>query len=192
MGSLGKLFSFSPLAALIEVYCGIFGVMVVILEGQDFSYLKRFRSILNENAKFLTFTWGRGLFYMFAGSLMVSQFNLFDMAIGGWMCFVGFTSVVVGATTANKLTDLKLSLASEKVVKEKFQEMDADGSGNLDSKELAQLCKSLGSSLDHNELEAALMTMDCNKDGQISFDEFMGWWAGWKHEKDDLKGQFAV
>ena len=31
-GSLGKLLSFSPLKALIEVYCGIFGIITVILE----------------------------------------------------------------------------------------------------------------------------------------------------------------
>ena len=71
---------------------------------------------------------------MFAGSLMFSQFNLFDMAVGGWMCFVGFTAVVVGQHTANKLTDLKAKMASESVVKAKFNEMDKDGSGGLDSK----------------------------------------------------------
>lgn len=31
-GSLGKLLSFSPLKALIEVYCGIFGIITIILE----------------------------------------------------------------------------------------------------------------------------------------------------------------
>jgi hypothetical protein len=192
MGSLGKLFSFSPLGALIEIYCGIFGVMTVILEAQDYAFLKSFRATLNENAKFLTKTWGRGLFYFFAGSLMFSQFNLFDMLIGGWMCFTGFTSVIVGAATANKLTDLKKSMASESFVKKLFNEMDADSSGTLDSVELAALCKSLGSPLDHNELVAALTTMDTSGDGKISYEEFYEWWAGWKHEKDELKGQFAV
>jgi len=153
---------------------------------------KKVRATLTEYAKFLTFTWGRGLFYMFAGSLMVSQFNLFDMAIGGWMVFTGFTSVVVGASTANKLTDLKKSMASESFVNGKFDEMDADSSGYLESKELAALCQALGSSLDHNELEAALTLMDTSGDGKISKEEFFGWWSGWKHEKDDLNGNFAV
>jgi hypothetical protein len=112
MGSLSKFFSFSPLQALIEVYCGIFGVMVVILEGQDYKFLSGFRATLQEHAKFLTFTWGRGMFYVFAGSLMVSQFNLFDLAVGGWMVFTGATSIIVGGATANKLTELKKSMVS--------------------------------------------------------------------------------
>ena len=34
MGSFSKLLSFSPLQALIEVYCLVFGVVTLILEGQ--------------------------------------------------------------------------------------------------------------------------------------------------------------
>jgi len=192
MGSFGKLLSFSPLSALIEVYCGAFGVVVVILEGQDLAFLTKFRAMLNEHAKFLTFTWGRGCFYFFAGSLMFSQMNLFDMAIGGWMCFTGFTSIVVGQHTANKLTDLKRTLGSESVVKSKFKKMDKDNSGSLNSAELASLCSDLGSPLDHNELVAAISTMDVDGSGTISYEEFYGWWAGWKHEKDTVGGQMGV
>ena len=34
-GSMGKFFSFSPLQMMIEVYCGIFGLLTIILEGND-------------------------------------------------------------------------------------------------------------------------------------------------------------
>ena len=162
---------------------------------------------------------------MFAGSLMFSQLNLFDMAVGGWMCFVGFTAVVVGQHTANKLTDLKKTLGSESVVKAKFKAMDRDGSGTLDSSELAALCKvseersdefrsgfmrvflmrsiqpcmqfallmqELGSELDHNELVAALDTMDKDSSGSISYEEFFGWWSGWSHEKESVSGMASV
>ena len=77
MGSLGKFFSFSPLQACIEAYCFIFGVMIVILEARSLPGLTKFRKTLNENAKFLTFTWGRGIFYFVAGSLMFSCCTLF-------------------------------------------------------------------------------------------------------------------
>eukprot|EP00519_Triparma_laevis_P007495 CAMPEP_0182511752 /NCGR_PEP_ID=MMETSP1321-20130603/31002_1 /TAXON_ID=91990 /ORGANISM="Bolidomonas sp., Strain RCC1657" /LENGTH=271 /DNA_ID=CAMNT_0024718461 /DNA_START=33 /DNA_END=845 /DNA_ORIENTATION=+ len=183
-GTFGKLFSFSPLQALIEVYCLIFGVITVILEGQEYAFLRPFRTSVQSYCKLLTYTWGRGVFYMFSGSLMFSQFNLFDMLIGGYMCFIGFTSLIIGQQTANKLTDLKKTLASESVVKEKFKAMDVDGNGTLDSKELAALCKSLGSPLDHNELVAAISTMDKDGSGSISYEEFYGWWSGWSYEKE--------
>lgn len=43
MGSFSKLLSFSPLQALIEAYCLVFGVVTVILEGQDYKFLKGFK-----------------------------------------------------------------------------------------------------------------------------------------------------
>ena len=70
--------------------------------------------------------------------------------------------------------------------------MDRDGNGSLDSAELAELCKSLGSPLDHNELVAALNTMDTNNDGSVTYEEFFGWWSGWKHDGDSVGAQFAV
>ena len=154
---------------------------------------QRFRKMVNDNAKFLTFTWGRGIFYFFAGSLMFSQMNLIDMLIGGWMCFTGFTSIVVGQATANKLVELRKTLGSESVVKAKFNKMDTDKSGNLDAAELAELCKELGSPLDHNELVAALGCMDTDGNGKIDYDEFYAWWAGFKNvDRGSVGGQLMV
>ena len=198
-GSMGKFFSFSPLQMMIEVYCGIFGLLTIILEGRKYSITHSFHAYIRDYAKFLTFTWGRGIFYCFSGSLMFSQVTMIDMLIGGYMIVVGLTSIIVGRHTASKLTSLRHSLSSEKVVKQKFQEMDKDGSGYLDSAELANLCASLGSPLDHNELCASLQVIDADKNGQISYDEFFAWWSGWSYDKADAdyddvtsRAQFGV
>ena len=180
-----KILTLSPLRALISVYCFVFGLITIVLESSvyDSKYLKGVRDMVNVNCKILTYTWGRGLLYMFEGSIMFSMYTFGDMLVGGFMFFVGFTSVTVGMHTARKLTELKRSLGSSEVVKSKFDEMDKDNSGTLDSKELAVLCKELGSELDHNELVAALSTMDKDGDGKITYEEFYGWWTGWKHDK---------
>ena len=170
-----------------------------MLEGRRYACTHRFQKVLTDNCKILTFTWGRGLFYIFAGSLMFSLSNMVDMLIGGYVMFMGFTSVVVGRHTASKLTDLKHSMGSAKAVKAKFNEMDVDNNGSLDSKELANLCASLGSPLDHNELCAALDLMDRDKNGNVSFEEFFEWFSGWNFEKGDAgfddtynQAQFAI
>ena len=48
-----------------------------------------------------------------------------------------------------------------------FQQHDADGSGALDTAELAALCASLGTTLSAVELESALLLLDVDGDGTI-------------------------
>lgn len=43
---------------------------------------------------------------------------------------------------------------------------------------LASLCSDLGSPLDYNTLESALLILDTNANGKISYDEFIGWYKG--------------
>ena len=114
------------------------------------------------------------------------------MAIGGFMMFLGFTHIVVGNSTANKLSGLKGTLGSEKVVKSMFDKHDADKSGFLNSTELASLCKDLNSPLNHNELVCALDAMDSDQNGEITFEEFYNWWAGWSHEAKEGLPQVSI
>ena len=43
---------------------------------------------------------------------------------------------------------------------------------------LATLCSELGSPLDYNALESALLMLDVNANGKISYAEFLGWYKG--------------
>ncbi len=61
-------------------------------------------------------------------------------------------------------------------IQEKFNDADEDGSGELDVGELGKFCATLGTVLNEEELEAALLILDESGDGQISFDEFADWW----------------
>jgi len=57
-----------------------------------------------------------------------------------------------------------------------FEKFDKDGSGAIDRDELAQLSKELGHELNEEQLEAALVDLDLNKDGVIDMDEFKRWY----------------
>lgn len=43
---------------------------------------------------------------------------------------------------------------------------------------LAALCQALGSPLDYNSLEAAVLLLDKDGDGRIDYAEFANWWKG--------------
>jgi hypothetical protein len=57
-----------------------------------------------------------------------------------------------------------------------FNEMDEDGSGELDRDEIKLLARRLGKRLSKSELDAAMAEMDADGSGEVDFDEFVSWW----------------
>ena len=64
----------------------------------------------------------------------------------------------------------------EKDVKTAFAKFDKDNSGAIDREELGQLSKELGTELTEEQLTAALVDLDLNKDGVVDLDEFCRWY----------------
>ena len=62
--------------------------------------------------------------------------------------------------------------------KELFEDMDADDSGLLDRKEVAQLYKKArGQKLSKSDLTAAMEEMDDDNSGEVDLSEFESWWS---------------
>jgi len=64
----------------------------------------------------------------------------------------------------------------DEIMRKAFKAFDLDGSGYIDSNELAEVSKELGKALDSAELDECLKDLDQNKDGKISYEEFSQWW----------------
>lgn len=73
-----------------------------------------------------------------------------------------------------------LSVGSEPAVKNArqwFESMDADGSGEIDEQELAELYQQArGEKLSKKQLKAAMAAMDQDGGGTVDFEEFDAWW----------------
>lgn len=63
------------------------------------------------------------------------------------------------------------------VARSLFETYDADGSATLDASELRQLCLSMGREMTVDEAEATLKALDLDGSGDLSYDEFLLWWA---------------
>lgn len=117
-----------------------------------------------------------GGLYLFVGSLQVSNWNMLDWAVGGFMIFVGFTAICVGISTARQLKLLKFSVKDEDDLKLKWAEADNDGNDTLDAKELTEFSKNAGLEMSRNEIAAAFLALDRNFDEKVAFEEFYMWW----------------
>ena len=72
----------------------------------------------------------------------------------------------------------ELAVASKSTVLERvWAEAVADGSGELDQKEVAGVLRTLtGEAPSGQALEAAMTAMDADGSGEVDFDEFSAWW----------------
>ena len=66
-----------------------------------------------------------------------------------------------------------------------FEEVDADGTGELDRAEVNKLAERLGERLSEGDLEAAMIAMDGNGDGHVEFEEFARWYNRMLGKDDD-------
>uniref|UniRef100_A0A6U3Z5V8 Calmodulin n=1 Tax=Ditylum brightwellii TaxID=49249 RepID=A0A6U3Z5V8_9STRA len=168
----------SVIHALIMFYVIIFSFIICILEGKGFLpavLVDTLQEQMHDNAKFLRFVWGRGVLYFFAGSLQFSFMSFFNMISGGFMMFLGALSIMVGRSTARKLSAIFKSMPDETSLRSTFL-AHASGDGKLGLEEFRRLSDSIGLELKPNELVAAFSTIDKGNDETLSYDEFKIWW----------------
>ena len=162
---LDRFFSFNFAGAMIAVYGVFFGIIIVMLEG-PFPFKERIQGGIRFHAKFLEFTWGRGALYFFVGTLQISNWNMLDWAVGGFMIFVGITAIGAGIASARDLKLLKFSMADEAKLKEQFNAHDSNGDGKLDVKELTAFVRDSGIEMNRNEIAAVFLALgkfQCNR-----------------------------
>mmetsp|Transcript_11580 Transcript_11580/g.17118 ORF Transcript_11580/g.17118 Transcript_11580/m.17118 type:complete len:258 (-) Transcript_11580:230-1003(-) len=177
-GLLESIASFNLFNLVLDCWILGFGLIIVITDASESLCPPRRRQIIFEYAQFLNNFWGKGLFLIFNGTLLVAQWaTLFDVLVGLYVLLVGAFFMYNGYKVSKDMKSMKSSLDGG-TLKSKFDEYDINRDGTLDPSELAQLAGSLGTNLTRPELEAAVSLLDSNTDGRVSYDEFEAWFLG--------------
>lgn len=170
----------SPFNLIMDVYTCCFGALGVLLEYKDTLLPQSFTETIRREALFLYRPYGRAMFYFFVGVLVISQNALFSLSfmVGLYVAAVGAIVFVSSRGAYQAMTSLRAQGLGEGEIRTKFNQADKDKNGTLDTSELARLCSDLGTTLSRNELESALVTLDKDGDGAITYDEFVSWYYG--------------
>ena len=180
----GEFFLFHIRHALMEAVTCLLGIVMLILESKQLQVPEFYQRYIYTYAYFLKFAWGRGLLYVIAGILEWMQGDWNDIIVGGMCLLVGVLYMVVSRRTARKLQFLCESLASEQVLRAKFDEVDYDGQGRLTLEQFRTLTVSVGQHWTRQECEAAFLYMGMAQNEDVSsetltFADFRTWWLDW-------------
>jgi hypothetical protein len=128
------------------------------------------------------------LFLAFSG---LCCFSAFDPKTDGWTelvafacggcCFVlSIVNLVIECCAAKQLRQAKSNIASLDELRRKFDEYDMEMNGSLQPEDVVDLLASLEppTLLSKNEMHIALLQLDQDNDGSISFPELSNWFSG--------------
>jgi len=173
----GILYRSGLLRTLVQVYLGIFGVTICVVETVDTKSLARplaqFKAFVFKYFHFMFVLYGRALFYGFCTSLLLAQWPYApDVLVGLWMSFVTFTYAVVGFVGSGKMKESGFP-ESEDGLEAAFREADVDRDDRLSPTEFEGLCKSLPMHMTLQEVEAQMLMVGTDTDGFITYDAYM-------------------
>jgi len=166
---------------IFSIYTWIFGVFVIILEGRPFQItVSSVHLWISDYLKILRFLYGRGLLYLFVGSIQYLVLSSPYSAIaGGLMIILGIICYLVGLAAKVSWDNARaLNPSDHTKLKLKFELYDIDNDGYLNIEGFQDFVVSLGlNELENINFDTAFHAIDRNKDAKISFDELEMWWS---------------
>lgn len=191
---IGHLFTLDLIQVIVDFYLILFGSMIMVVSGSDdlkifTKFALSYRTTLFYYCKFLQRTWGRGLLYIFVGSLQFAPLDPISLLLGIYMMFIGVVCVMIGRKTASNLSKLRGALYSEAKLQQSFNKFSRNGIvGRAD---FQKLLKSFNVQMSKSEVDMAFDLIKTNESDEIDFPGFLSWWNDWEYE-NLLQAQLAV
>lgn len=176
--------------AVVDAYVAAFGVLSVCLEYKQTLLGDDFANMMQDEFKFIYKPYGRAFLYVLFGLLMFSETgSIVYMVVGPYVTVVGAFILYLSMSAEGEYAKMKASARLDDThLRSEFNKADKGSflsrDGKLDSKEFAVLYKDLlhlPGPPSINDLQMALLDIDKNNDGMISFDELKTWY----HKKMD-------
>jgi len=171
----------APINYVINAFILVFSLILVVFEfPKDLTCLQSLRNWFERWAKAFARLVGRGLFYVFLGTIMITVYGWLGWIIGALLIAVGVISLIIGIMLSMKLRDKRNELQTRfgndfSRIQEQFNRFDTDGNGLINSVEFAAMCHGLGLNLTDSERDYALDLLDKDRDGAIDVYEFAAW-----------------
>jgi len=171
--------------------------LILFLEGKVLVYNRsplntraRVRGVVTRYLNIVRLVWGRGLLYIFAGTMNLTIDFEYVIYTGPALCALGLIAIGAGARASYNLDRMKSSLTDEAYLWGRFDANDGDKDGQIDVNGFAELLWDLGLEFDDVYTFKAFKQVDKDGSGLISFEDFKRWWI--VTQTDATRGRESV
>lgn len=161
----------------------VLAFLILILEGRVFCGIRspinaraRLRFLVTRYLNICRLLWGRGLLYIFAGTMNLTISHQYTLYSGLSLMGLGVLAICSGAHASYNLDKVKSSLTSEAYLWGQFDACDDDKDNLIDMNGFAELIWALGLELDDAYTHKAFSQIDRQENAKISFEQFRDWW----------------
>jgi hypothetical protein len=134
------------------------------------------RATFSRYLSVLRLLWGRGLLYIFTGTVNIAVGWKWTLFSGIALVVTGLLAIIVGARASFNLDRLKTSVTDEVYLWTKFDAVDDDGDEMIGVDAFSTLVWSLGLEINDKYTYETFLLMDKDRNGLVSFDDFKDWW----------------
>jgi hypothetical protein len=142
----------------------------------QFNVRAKVRALASRYFNILRLLWGRGLLYLFAGSMNWAIGHPYCIFTAWLLMSTGVLAILAGSRASFNLDRLRASVTDEVYLWTKFDAVDDDNDEHIDIDGFASLVWSLGLQIGDTYTFRAFSQIDKDNDGLISLDEFKAWW----------------
>jgi hypothetical protein len=177
------------------VHTCVLASLILVLEGRVVGVRSptncrgRLRGVLTRYMNLFRLLWGRGLLYIFVGSMNLTID--FDKVVYSAFPIIGLGLIAIcsGAHASFNLDKMKTSLTDESYLWSKFDANDPDKDNFIDINGFAELLWALGLEFDDVYTYKAFTQIDSDSDAKVSFEEFKDWWIVTQNDGRKLKSR---
>jgi hypothetical protein len=157
--------------------------LIVVLEGRVIIGTRaptgiraRTRAVVTRYLNLFRLLWGRGLLYIFVGSMGMTIGHPYADYTGLALIVFGLIAILSGAHSAYVLDKMKASLTDESFLWAHFDIYDRDHDNYVDLNGFAEILYDLGLEFDDAYTFKAFSQINGDVSGNISFEQFRDWW----------------
>jgi len=182
----------SPSFVIISVYTWMFGIFICGLEGRALMLnISSLHTLVSNYLKIYRFMWGRGLFYIFVGSLQFCLFTEFSVVCGYFMMGLGLIMFIAGIGFKIMLNGQLNAIPKDSEMQARFEFFDTDHDGYIDKEQFRDFAINLGlHEYEEIDFDSEFRATDTDNNGLISYPELRKWVDAMNYRKQSLMAMF--